>query len=134
MKTYDIQQIEIGVPARRAYEWIADPARLPSWTRGFESADGRSAVMRTPAGRVRVGLEVRAVPDAGTVDWKMSFPDGAIGWAHSRIVELPAGRSLYVFVLHAPPAPLEAIEGALDAQRATLAEELECLKQVLEQG
>jgi uncharacterized protein YndB with AHSA1/START domain len=133
MKMFDVQQVEISAPPRRAFDWIADPARLPTWTRAFESADARSAVMRTPAGRLEVGLEVRAVPAAGTVDWKMSFPDGSTSWAHSRVVELSPERSLFVFVLHAPPAPLEAIEGALDAQRVTLAEELTRLKQVLEQ-
>ena len=44
-------------------------------------------------------------------------------------LEVPAGAA---FVLHAPPAPLEAAEGALDVQRATLARELHRLKRLLE--
>lgn len=134
MKTYDVQEIEIAVPARRAFEWIADPARLPDWTSAFESADARSAVIRTPKGPVKLGLEVRAVPAAGTVDWTMRFPDGSVGHAHSRVVELEDNRCVYAFLLHAPPGPLEAIEGALEAQRATLAGELERLKRLLEGG
>ena len=134
MKTYDVQEIEIAVPARRAFEWIADPARLPDWTSAFESAEDRSAVLRTPEGPVRIGLEVRAVPTTGTVDWTMHFPDGSIGRAHSRVVELADKRCVYAFVLHAPPGPLERIEGALEAQRVTLASELRRLKRLLEQG
>lgn len=133
MKTYDVQEVEIAVPARRAFEWIADPARLPDWTSAFESADHRSAVVRTPKGSLSIGLEVLAVPAAGTVDWMMKFPDGSVGRAHSRVVELTAERCVYAFVLHAPPGPLEAIEGALEAQRVTLAGELERLKRLLEQ-
>ena len=132
MKTYDVQEIEIAVPARRAFEWIADPARLPDWTGAFESADHRSAVLRTPNGPLRIGLAVQAVPAAGTVDWTMRFPDGGVGRAHSRVVELAEDRCVYAFVLHAPPGPLESIEGALEAQRVTLAGELERLKRLLE--
>jgi hypothetical protein len=40
--------------------------------------------------------------------------------------------SIYCFVLMAPPVPLEAIEGALEAQRKTLAAELARLKEILE--
>ena len=134
MKTYDVQEIEIAVPARRAFEWIADPARLPGWTNAFESADHRSAVIRTAKGPLEIGLEVRAVQAVGTVDWTMKFPDGSVGRAHSRVVELADERCVYTFVLHAPPGPLEAIEGALEAQRVTLAGELERLKRQLERG
>ena len=132
MKTYDVQQIELAVPATRAYELIADPVRLPSWTRAFARADHRSAVMRMPGGEVPIGLETVAHAAAGTVDWRMRFPDGSEGWAHSRVVPLAAERCVYSFVLHAPPLPLEAIEGALEQQRATLAEELKQLKRLLE--
>ena len=132
MQTYDVQQIELGVPAARAFAAIADPSQLPRWTRAFAKADDRSAVMHTPAGDVTIGLATAAHAAAGTVDWRMRFPDGAEGWAHSRVVPLALDRCVYTFVLHAPPVPLEAIEGALDAQRATLAGELKELKRMLE--
>ena len=134
MKYYDVQEVEIAVPARRAFEWISDPARLPDWTTAFGSADHRSAVLKTPKGPLRIGLEVQALPAAGTVDWTMRFPDGTVGRAHSRVVELADDRCVYAFVLHAPPVPLEAIEGALETQRVTLAQELERLKRLLERG
>ena len=132
MRRYDIQHIELAVPARRAFGVIADPGRLPDWTEAFAAADDSSATMRTPDGEVRVGLSVDASPDAGTVDWTMRFPDGSIGHAHSRVVELASDRCVYAFVLHAPTAGLEAIEGALEAQSTTLTRELQRLKGLVE--
>ena len=41
-------------------------------------------------------------------------------------------RSVYSFVLMAPPVPLEALEGALSTQMAVLAQELQTLKARLE--
>lgn len=69
-----------------------------------------------------------AVADAGTVDWQLDFPDGAVGLAHSRVTETTRGTCIYSFVLHAPPVPLEQLEGALDVQRATLQTELHDLE------
>lgn len=132
VKTYDVQEIEILVAAPRAFELIADPRQLPRWASGFVSADRGSALMRTPKGDVTIELRVESDSTRGTVDWKMGFPDGSVGWAHSRVVELDPDRCVYAFVLHAPPVPLEAIEGALEAQRVTLARELRRLKQLLE--
>ncbi len=68
----------------------------------------------------------------GTIDWKMTFPDGAIGVAYSRVTPDGEARSVYSFVLMAPPVPLEALEGALKAQSETLAKELLRLKDILE--
>jgi hypothetical protein len=132
MKTYDVQEIEIAVAAETAFALLADPTQLPRWTDAFESAGPASATLRTPQGVVRIGLEVRAFRDQGVVDWKMAFPDGGTGWAHSRLVPLSERRCVYTFVLHAPPVALEAVEGALDAQRVTLARELRRLKGILE--
>ena len=134
MKAFDVQAVELTVPAGRAFGVIADPVQLPRWAEAFESADGSSAVLRTPGGTVRIALAVDAQTAAGTVDWRMTFPDGTVGHAHSRVVALDDHRCVYVFVLHAPPVPLEAIEGALDAQRATLARELQRLKHLLERA
>jgi predicted transcriptional regulator len=66
------------------------------------------------------------------VDWRLEFPDGSIALAQSRVTETTRGTSIYSFVLHAPPVPLEALEGALDAQRRTLREELATLKHLME--
>ena len=132
MKTYDVQDIELDVPASTAFALVSDPEQLPRWTDAFERADRKAATLRTPNGAVQIGLEVRASSAHGVVDWKMSFPDGGTGWAHSRVVPLDDRRCVYTFVLHAPPVALEALEGALEAQRVTLAKELRRLKDLLE--
>lgn len=88
--------------------------------------------MRTPQGEVEIDLAVLASEVQGTVDWRMTFPDGSVAMAFSRIVALDQDRSIYTFVLTPPPVPLAQLEGALDAQSRTLAEELRCLKTILE--
>ena len=60
----------------------------------------------------------------------MTFPDGSVGRAFSRLVD-HGGRSLFTFVLLAPPVPLEQVEGALAEQSRTLREELRTLQQKL---
>ena len=132
MKTYDVQDIEIAVPAATAFEVIIDPAQLPRWTEAFASAGPESAVLKTPNGSVSIALRVDAHRGSGVVDWKMTFPDGSSGWAHSRVMPLTDDRCLFTFVLHAPPVPLATLEGALDAQRKVLARELRKLKTLLE--
>jgi predicted transcriptional regulator len=66
------------------------------------------------------------------VDWRLVFPDGAVGIAQSRVTETTRGTSIYSFVLHAPPVALEEIEGALEAQRVVLRSELATLKSLME--
>jgi len=132
MRSFDVQGIDLAVPQNKAFAFIADPARLPQWTNAFASvADGR-AVMRTPAGEVAVDLEVHASAEQGTVDWRMTFPDHSVATAFSRLVPLDRGRCVFSFVLTPPPVPLEQLEGTLQAQSRTLAEELRALKEILE--
>ena len=132
MKTFDVQGIALDVPRSTAFAFVADPVTLPRWTHAFESAEGSAAVMRTPQGRVSIGLRVDANPVAGTVDWRMAFPDGSVANAYSRIVDIDDRRCVLAFVLTPPPVPLEELEGALEAQSATLREELETLRRLLE--
>jgi hypothetical protein len=134
VKTFDVQGIDLRVPRDRAFAYIADPARLPAWTSAFASvADGR-AVLRTPAGEVEIALGVDASPEHGTVDWRMRFPDGSVASAYSRLVATGRETCVFSFVLTPPPVPLEQLEGALEAQSRTLAEELRTLKRLLERG
>jgi hypothetical protein len=133
VKNFDVQGIELAVPASRAWRTIADPGRLPDWTQAFSKAENGRAILETPNGAVTIGLEVTASEDHGTVDWAMTFPDGSVGHANSRVVALGAQRCVYSFVLLPPPVPLEQLEGALAAQSLTLAEELRRLKALLEQ-
>lgn len=131
MKRYDVQAIEIKVTADQVFAFVAQPQNLPRWTNAFAEANEATALMVTPAGRVPVGLQTLANAQTRTVDWKMTFPDGAVGWAYSRVT--PSGSSsVFSFVLMAPPVPLERLEGALAEQIKTLGHELARLKELLE--
>ncbi len=132
MKTFDVQSIALDTPEGRVFDFVASPANLPKWTSAFAAADERTATMATPAGKVEIRLKTIAHRDAGTIDWVMTFPDGAVGTAYSRVTPDGADKCIYSFVLMAPPVPLEALEGALDMQKKTLAEELLRLKALLE--
>ncbi len=132
MRTFDVQGIDLDVSRDQAFGFIADPGRLPQWTQAFAQVDGRKAVMRTPDGEVPVDLEVRASLEQGTVDWHMTFPDRSIASAYSRVVKNGHDHCVFSFVLTPPPVPLEQLEGALESQSRTLAEELRRLKGILE--
>ena len=86
---------------------------------------GKSAMSASTAD---FGLAVTADADTGVVDLRLTFPDGGVGLAQSRVTETTRGTSIYSFVLHAPPVALEHVEGALDAQRVLLQSELATLK------
>jgi hypothetical protein len=129
---FDVQGIEIMAPRRKVFEFLRQPANLPQWAHRFVSASDGRARLETPSGAVDVGLGVSADADAGTVDWRLTFPDGSVGVAQSRVTETTRGTCIYSFVLHAPPVALEQVEGALDAQRALLRSELATLKSLME--
>ena len=132
MQTFDVQGIEIRASRRKVFDFVRDPGNLPRWAHAFQSVTDGRARLQTPAGGVEVGLRVAAEASAGTVDWRLEFPDGSVGVAQSRVTETTRGTCIYSFVLHAPPVPLEQVEGALEAQRATLRTELAVLKGLVE--
>jgi hypothetical protein len=132
MKNFDVQGIELNVPRSEALALIADPTQLPRWTKAFAAVTQGRAVMRTPAGEVSIDLKVDSSPEQGTVDWRMTFPYRAVATAFSRVVEMDRDHCIFSFILTPPPVPLEQIEGALEAQSRTLAEELRTLKEILE--
>lgn len=123
MRTFDVQSIKLDVPPADAFRYLSDPSSLPEWTHAFKAADSQQATMSTPQGSVQVGLRVDASEEHGTVDWTMTFPGGVVAKAHSRVTP-HRGNSIYTFVLEAPSAPLEELEGALDEQSRVLADEL----------
>ena len=130
MRTFDVQSIQLDVPFADAFRYLANPTTLPEWTHAFRAADDRKATMVTPHGVVQVGLLVDASEAQGTIDWTMTFPDGVIAKASSRLIP-HGGKSIYTFVLEAPPLPLEELEGALAEQSRILASELATLAQRL---
>jgi hypothetical protein len=134
MKTFDVQSIAIDAPFEKVFGYIAETRNLPAWTSAFEAVfDGRAS-MRTPNGTVEVALTVKASAEAGTVDWIMKFPNGDTATACSRVVPAGKARSIYSFILLAPPVPLEQLEGALEQQSQTLREELAKLRAILSES
>ncbi len=132
MQTFDVRSVEIHVSFESTFDYIADPETLPEWTHAFVSVRGRRAVMRTHEGTTEVALDVIASRDSGVIDWKMTFADGQIANAWSRLVPHGEDSVIYTFVLPAPPVPLERLEGTLAEQSKTLATELAMLTRVLE--
>jgi uncharacterized protein YndB with AHSA1/START domain len=133
MRMFDVQGIEINASRGRVFDFLRDPGNLPRWAHAFVSAEDGRARLQTPAGAVDVGLNVVADPQTGVVDWRLEFPDGTVGVAHSRVTDTARGTCIYSFVLHAPPVALEQVEGALDVQRVALASELATLKALMEE-
>ncbi len=134
MKTFDVQSLEIHAPFEKVFGYIAEAQNLPTWTSAFQSVSDGRAVMRTPNGSVEITLAVNASRETGTIDWKMTFPDGNVAAAFSRVVRAGSERSIYSFILTAPPVPLEQLEGALEQQSQTLREELAKLRGILSEN
>jgi uncharacterized protein YndB with AHSA1/START domain len=131
MRLHEVRSIEIEAPYEDVFAFIADPSNLPRWAHAFEQADHSRARLRTPNGVADIGLIVRASAEHGTVDWEMTFPDGNVASAMSRLTRGAGQRVIYTFVLNAPPLPLERIEGALAQQAGTLELELATLRDLL---
>jgi hypothetical protein len=132
MKTFDVQSIEIKAPVGQAFDYVANVRNLPAWTQAFKSTRDGKAEMRTEKGAVEVDLRVTASREYGTIDWAITFPDGNLATAWSRLVANGPPSCVYSFVLTAPPLPLEQLEGAIAQQSRILREELERLREILE--
>jgi len=130
MDSFRVESVLIRATTDKAFRYIADPRNLPNWTHAFKSVRNGNAIMATPAGTVEVGLEVNASSIEGTVDWQITFPDGSIASAYSRVLPI-SGQSAYSFMLMAPPVPLDQLEGALNQQVHILRDELAKLKAIL---
>lgn len=132
MKRFEVQGIEILASQKRAFSYIADSKHLPQWTSAFASVANGRAVMLTPNGEIEIDLAVQSSEEQGTIDWLMTFPDGSVATAFSRVVKLDPKSCIFAFVLTPPPVPLEQLEGALEAQSRTLTGELQSLKTILD--
>lgn len=128
MRTFDVQGVELEAPVQAVFEYVSRPETLPEWAHAFRAVAGKRATLATPQGSVEVELTVEAAWPPGSIDWLLRFPDGSLARAYSRVVPGAAGRSIYSFVLLAPPLPLEQIEGALAEQSQTLRGELATLR------
>ena len=133
IKNHDVQSINLTTSTEKAFDYIADPANLEKWTGAFKEANDTSALLVTPNGELKIGLETKTNKTLGTIDWYMTMPDGSVGVAYSRVTAGPDNNAIYTFTLIAPPVPLEQIEGTLNAQMGQLKEELLTLQSILAQ-
>jgi len=131
MDSFKVKSVRIKTAPEKAFQYISDPNNLPEWTHAFEEVQNGKARMATPAGVVEVGLRVKASPSEGTIDWEMTFPDGNVARAYSRVIPDSDEYSVYSFILTAPPVPLERLEGTLNEQARILSEELAKLNAIL---
>lgn len=131
MRMFDVQAITIEASYDEAFRYIADPLRLPEWTSAFKSVSERRARLETPGGKVDIELKVNHSLQHGVIDWVMTFPDGTMASAFSRLLLAGDRRCIFVFVLMPPPVPLEQLEGALEQQSQVLQAELKRLCEIL---
>ncbi len=130
---FEVKNIALAVRFDTAFDYLADMTKLPEWTNAFaEVAKEGTALMRTPAGEISVQLEDNVDRKNGVIDTKMTFPDGSVGTAYSRLIALSEDSCAYSFLLTPPPVALEELEGALSAQAEILGQELQTLKAKLE--
>jgi hypothetical protein len=123
-QAFAVESVELNVPLKVAFDYIANIRKLPDWTHAFKAVREGHAVMETPDGTVEVGLEVKVSEPQGTIDWYIEFPDGNVAVAYSRLVPQNTESVVYSFILLAPPVALEQLEGALFQQTVILREEL----------
>ena len=131
MDTFRLESVRIRTATEKAFEYISDPTNLPRWTNAFKAVDHGKAIMATPGGTMEVGLQVKASASQGTIDWHMTFPDGSLASAFSRLVPETNESCIYGFTLLSPPVPLEQLEGTLNQQAEVLREELTRLNEIL---
>ncbi len=130
---FDVKNIALAVSFDTAFDYLADIMKLPEWTHAFaEVKENGEALMRTPEGEIGVQLEDNLDRTNGIIDTRMTFPDGSIGTAYSRLIALGDDSCAYSFVLTPPPVALEKLEGALKEQAQILERELRTLKTILE--
>jgi hypothetical protein len=134
VKTFDVQSTAINASFDRAFDFIAAPENLSRWTSAFSRASDGKALMQSPAGPVEIALTVEASRKYGTVDWFMTFPDGSAAKAYRRLIYSGPNSCMYSFILTAPPVSLKTIEDALEQQCHILADELPCLRKIIEQS
>ena len=132
-QNFDVQSIELGAGSELAFSYIADRYNLPAWAYAFSDVTDEGARLRTPAGEVDIKLDVHAYDSNGVIVWVLTFPDGAVGRACSRVIPLKSSSCIYSFTLFPPPVPLEELEGQLEAQSKILKDELSKLKSIIDE-
>lgn len=124
----DTQSVRLDVAADAAFEFIANPANLPTWAVGFCRSirpDGAQWIVETAAGPCP--LAVTADAAQRTVDFHMTPAPGITASAYSRVVSC-GNESEYVFTQFSVAGMPDA---AFDANVEALRDELVVLRSVL---
>jgi hypothetical protein len=129
MKTHTTSITLESSPAR-AFEYLADGAKLPVWAIGFAKAVERTedGWLVSLASGERMPLRIDSDARTGVVDFVSLPAPGVEIPAHTRVVPHGAG-SLYTFSMHQGPGMPDEV---FDAQVAELGRELSVLKAHLE--
>ena len=129
MKSYTTS-ITIESPPARAFEYLADGAKLPVWAIGFAKAIERTedGWLVSLASGERMPLRIDSDAWTGVVDYVSLPAPGVEVPAHTRVVPHGEG-SLYTFSMHQGP---DMPDEVFDAQVAELERELTVLKAHLE--
>ena len=59
IKNHDVQSINLPTSTEKAFDYIANPANLEKWTGAFKQANDTSALLVTPNGELKIGLETK---------------------------------------------------------------------------
>lgn len=119
----------LDAPAERTFDFVSDLANLPRWATEFARdprPEGKHLKIETPGGPATV--EIAADPRSRVVDFIVRPHAGGKAVFPSRVVELPGGKSGYVFTV--PRAPGETEED-LRAAVASLRREFENLRKLV---
>lgn len=131
MKNFEVLCIGINCDYKKAFGYISKSENLPLWTNQFVRTKGNSATFDTFIGIVDVTFETYVNEQAGTIDWKITFPDGNSGMAYSRLTRNIVG-VIYAFNFILPPLQEDDLKKAHSGQRTNIENELSKLKTLLE--
>lgn len=130
MRSRHVSQV-IRRPPADVYAFAADPDNLPRWAAGLAQSDvrreGDRLVVESPMGEVTVTF---APPNAlGVLDHDVRLPSGEVVHNPVRVVAHPDGAEV-VFTVR----QLDLSDDELDRDAATVHEDLERLRAILEAG
>ena len=121
----------IAAPPRSVYDFAANPDNLARWAAGLAQADvvrhGELLLVESPMGQVTVRFAPRN--DFGVIDHDVTLPSGDVVNNPVRVLSHPQGSEV-VFTVR----QLGLSDEEFDRDCATVAEDLERLKQLVEGG
>ncbi|MBD3906904.1 hypothetical protein NAL32_19620 [Chryseobacterium sp. Ch-15] len=131
IQNFKVLSIRINTDYETAFKYLTDNSKLPEWTNQFVEVDGNKAKFDTFNGIIDVEFETISSVESGTIDWKLTLPDGSIGFAYSRLTRNIEG-VIYAFNFIIPFMDAEELEKAVAKQIDNIHNELSKLKKALE--